>query len=98
MRDKFHVLDRMCRLHFSHSDDVLPSHKSFAIGVELNHFLQVFPDIWEASQRLLHVLTGQREAAAVVQGFYRGQMFAFGQYARLCQTHTHTNTNRGNHK
>lgn len=77
---------------FSPNKHILFSHESFAIRVELNHFLHVLPDIWEAPQRLLKVLTGQREAAAVVQGFHRGQMFALGQNARLCWTHTHTHT------
>lgn len=73
---------------------ILFSHKSSSIRVELNHFLQVLPDIWEALQRLLKVFTGQREAAAISQGFHRGQMFAFGQNARLCWTQTHTHTQK----
>lgn len=85
MRDRY-VLDRTSSscANFTWSlNDILSSHKSFAVRVELDHFLQVLPDIWEAPQRLLNVLAGQRETAAVVQGFHRGQMFAFGQYARL---------------
>ncbi len=69
----------------------LALHKS-TIRVQLNHFFQVLPDIWEALQRLLKVVPGQREALAVGQCLHRGQMFAFGQHARLCCTHG------GNHK
>lgn len=58
-------------------------HKSI-LRVELNHFFQVLLDIWEALQRCMKVVTGEREALAVGQSLHCGQMFAFGQHACLC--------------
>lgn len=63
MRDRLYVLEIVCphlvQVSFSPKNiDILFSHESFAVRVELNHFLQVLPDIWEALQRLLKVLTG----------------------------------------
>lgn len=65
------------------------------LSVQLHHRLQVLLDIREAVQHLVEVVPGQREALAVGQRLHRGQMFPFGQHARLCCAHRGEQQERG---